>query len=70
MSEYQVKIATDDAEWWERLQRARAEGKVTSMSGLGKQALAHAMENGQPATEALLRSNGNGNPSLDASRSC
>jgi hypothetical protein len=52
-----VKIGTGDTEWWNRLQKARADGRVTSMSGLGKQALAHASVHGQKATEALLRGN-------------
>jgi hypothetical protein len=48
-----------------RLRAAEADGRITSMSGLGKMAFSHAMEHGQLATEALLRGNGNGAQAVD-----
>jgi len=58
MSAYQYRIGTDDPDYDRRVQEARAVGRITSMSGLGKAAFSHAMEHGQAATEALLRHRG------------
>jgi hypothetical protein len=55
--QHQLKISASD-EYYRRVEDARTAGLVTSVSGLGKTALGHAMQHGQPATESLLRTNG------------
>jgi hypothetical protein len=64
VGEHQIKVDAND-EYWRRFQNAKAAGMLTNPSGLAKVALSHAMENGQAATEALLRASGNGGPAID-----
>jgi hypothetical protein len=53
VGEHQIKVDANE-EYWRRFQSAKAAGRLTNPSGLAKVALSHAMEHGQPATEALL----------------
>jgi hypothetical protein len=56
--QFQLRIVVNEA-YLKRVNEARADGRVTDVSGLGKAALSHAMDHGQDTTTALLR-NGHG----------